>query len=526
MPLRNVGRKRIYTDVKNITRNNVVDVLAKAFAKHCENAQDIQFLLDYDAGMHPAIKQREKTIRPEINYKVVDNIAHYISTFKIGYVWGTESIYIQRGNNEIHKTNPFSDNEGIAGLNEMLINGDDLPTTRQYIGNNVEKTGIGYSLVDIKTEDEYSGKMINDNGMYIDSPCHIYNLDPRYTFIVYHNGVGEKEVLGVSFVTKEDTSKHFTCYTDSEIYEIEHGEVVDVFPNLLGMIPIVEWTRSPDRAGCFEHCISDMDALDVIVSDSTNDSTQRTQDIWWGHNVDFQTDENGDIIQPKSGEWVLTTTPPGSSDRAGDAKIAPLASTYDGLSAQTQIYKKFNHILQKCFVPIQQESSGGGSTGSAMDMSAGWSAMELDALREEGTIKIANRKELKLVLRSIKFVPESILPTDSPIRKLHHTDIDLHFPRRRNYDLSVKANALATLLGRGIYPPHCMKAVEIFPDNEQVWLDSMDMMLEYQKKVCIAQPTQTGGQSTDPEKTMGADDRILQDASDQTSNSPIIGMFT
>lgn len=520
-----VGRQRIYTDEKTINKDNVVAVLASACTKHYRNVMDMNFLIDYEEGIHPKIRDRVKEIRPSIDYKVADNIAHYITRFKVGYFWGSDAIYIQRGNNEIHETEGLEDNKGIAGLNEMLVNGEDISHKRQAIAEFVEKVGVGYSMVDVKSADEYDERIINDDGVYIDSPCHVYDLDSRTTFIVYHNGVGQKEVMGVTYVIRENNSKVFTCYTADSVYTIENAEIVDVSINLFGMIPIVEWDRSTTRAGCFEHCIEDMDSLDVLVSDAANDSTQRTQDIWWGHNIQLPTDENGKTQAPESGEWVLTYTPQGLNDRASDAKISPLASTYDGASAQSQIYRKFNHILQKCFVPIQAESSGGGSTGSAMDMSSGWSAMELDALSEEASIKHAMRKELRLILRAITFVPESLLPSDSPIRKLHHTDIDTHFPRRRNYDLSVKANALATLLGRGIYPPHCLKAVEIFPDNEQVWRDSMEMMLEYQKKVCIQQPTQSGSQATDSEKEMGADDRILQDSSDQSSNSPIIGGF-
>lgn len=515
-----VGRRRIFTDEKNIDQGNVVAVLDKAYTKHCQNVMDMNFLIDYESGIHPKIRDRVKEIRPTIDYKVADNIAHYVTRFKIGYVWGSDAIYIQRGNNEIHETEGLEDNKGVAGLNEMLVNGEDISHKRQAIAEFVEKVGIGYSLVDLKTADEFEEKMVNEDGVYIDSPCHVYNLDSRTSFIVYHNGVGQKEVMGVTYVIRENNSKLFTCYTNDSVYVIENAEIKSVTPNLFGMIPIVEWDRSTTRAGCFEHCIEDMDALDILVSDAANDSTQRTQDIWWGHNIALPTDENGKTKEPESGEWVLTYTPQGLGDRGSDAKISPLASTYDGASAQSQIYRKFNHILQKCFVPVQSETTGGGSTGSAMDMSSGWSAMELDALSEEASLKHAMRKELRLILRAIKFVPEKILPSDSPVRKLHHTDIDLHFPRRRNYDLSVKANALATLLGRGVYPPHCLKAVEIFPDNEQVWRDSMEMMLEYQKKVCVLQPTETGKQATNSEKEMGADDRILQDLSDQVSNSP------
>ena len=524
--LNRVGRRRIYTDEKYIDETNILSVLEKAYTVHCANVLDMNFLIDYEKGIHPAIRDRKKKIREDIDYKVVDNIAHYVTRFHVGYFWGTPAMYIQRGDKEPHRTDERVEDEGIAGLNEMLLNGENISYKRQHVAKFVEKCGIGHSMVDIKAADEFDDDFIlkrmdiDGKEHYVGSLCNIYALNSGYTFCVYHNGVGSKKVLGVTYTVREDTSKRFTCYTAHDIYEIANGEIVKHSINPLGMIPIVEWNRDVDITGCFEHCISDMDALDAQASDMANDSTQRTQDIWWGHNIGLPTDENGNVQEPKSGEWVLTVTPQGLSDRASDAKIAPLASTYDGASAQSQLYRKFNHILQKCYVPIQSETTGGGSTGSAMDMSAGWSSAELDALEEQNTIEIAAREELKLILRAIKFVPDSILPADNPIRKLHHTDVDIHFSRRRNYDLSVKANAFATLVGRGIHPRHAVKVCEIFQDSEQVYNDSKDMLMAYQKKVCIGEPSQTGSQATDPEKPLGEDDRILQDLSDQVSNSP------
>ena len=152
-------------------------------------------------------------------------------------------------------------------------------------------------------------------------------------------------------------------------------------------------------------------------------------------------------------------------------------------------------------------------------MSAGWSAAELDALQEQNSIELAAREELKLILKAIKFVPENVLPMDSPIRKIHHTDIDIHFPRRRNYDLSVKANAFSAMIAHGIHPRHALKACEIFEDNEQVYKDSEEMVMAYQEKVCVMEPQETGSTATNAD-AMNNNDRIMQDMSDQISNSP------
>ena len=259
--LDHVGRKRIYTDYKYIDESNILSVLGKAYSKHCANVSDMDFLIDYEAGIHPAIRDREKKIREDIDYKVVDNIAHYVSRFHIGYFWGTPAMYIQRGNQEIHASDEVIDDTGITGLNEMLRNGEDISYKRQQIAKYVEKTGIGHSLVEIKLADEYDDDdiLINDEGEYIGSLCHVYDLDSRYTFCVYHNGIGRKKVLGVTYVKNEDASRVFTCYTDTLIYEIKNGEITKVSINPLGKIPIVEWNRDVDLTGCFEHCIADMD---------------------------------------------------------------------------------------------------------------------------------------------------------------------------------------------------------------------------------------------------------------------------
>lgn len=527
------GRRRIFTDEKRIDAENIVPVLRKAYGQHKENIRQITYLLEYEAGIHPGIRDREKKIRPDINYKVVDNVAHYVTRFHVGYFWGTPAMYIQRGDNEIHETPHEIEDAGIGGLNEMLRNGEDISYKRQHIAKFVEKTGIGHSMVDIMTADEFGDDpLIDKNGHYIGSLCHVYSLDSRYTFCVYYNGVNQPMVLGVTYVKKQNGRLHFTCYTDEYIFEIENWEVTNVqgdgmriTPNLLGMIPIVEWNRDTDITGCFEHCLSDMDSLDVDVSDFTNNSTQRTQDIWWGHNIELPEDTDGNPKEPKSGEWVLTYTPQGLNDRGSDAKIAPLANTYDSASALSQMYRRFNHILQKCYVPIQNESSGGGSTGTAMDMSAGWSAAELDALEEQNVIEYAVRRELKLILKAITFVPESVLPMDNPIRQVHYTDIDVHFSRRRNYDLSVKANAFATLVGRGVNGRHALKVTEMFEDNEQVWNDSKEFILAYQNKVCFDHTGETTTTTETDNEEISEDHFILQDNSMQSSNSPIIGGF-
>ncbi|HCX93928.1 MAG TPA: phage portal protein, partial [Lachnospiraceae bacterium] len=68
------GRKQIFTDVTQITKDNVIKVLQDALIVHEQNRTAIKFLLDYERGIQP-IDDRIKEIRPEINIKVKDNMA-------------------------------------------------------------------------------------------------------------------------------------------------------------------------------------------------------------------------------------------------------------------------------------------------------------------------------------------------------------------------------------------------------------------------------------------------------------------
>lgn len=496
--MRLLGRQKIYTDVNEINKSNIIEVLQKAYSKHRQNVFEMQYLIDYERGEQPL--KRDKVVRPDINICVNSSLPNYIKKFKKGYNWGSPILLVQRGNKEIHNTNSDIDDSGISGLNEVLKNGENISFKDQQMAEFIEICGIGHRMIEPKT----FPTIINEAP---ESLVNIYTLDSRFAFMVYQNGPGQKEMMGVSY-TKRSGKNYFTCFTDTERFEIEAGEIKSHTKNILGEIPIVEYERSVDRTGCFERKIKEIDALNILESDFANDVSQRTQELWWGDNIDFKEDENGKPLKPKSGDWILTYSSDGKV-----AKIAPLSSSFNGDSTLNAIKNQRATILQDCYVPIQYESSGGGSTGTATDMASGWSAAELDALQEQQMTERGKRKELSLILKAIKTVPSRVLPEDSPIRRVHNSDCDFHFSRRRNYDLINKANFLVQLANIGVSGQHLFKQSEIFPDPVQAWMDSKPMFEAIQKSKISG--------------TSSADTRISADGSDQTENSPILdGMNT
>ena len=480
-----------------------MEVLRKACGIHKLNREDIQFLIDYERGKQPL--QRIKKIRPEIDIKVTSSLPHYIKRFKVGYNHGSPVMMVQRGNNELHNTDSRVDDSGIASLNELWRNTEDIGAKDQSMSEFLEICGIGHKMVDVRTDFQRFG-----DGPYTGPLTENYFLDSRNTFCVYYNGPGQKKLMGVSF-SEVDGKQYFTCFTSSMVYEISDWKIKEKYKNILGMVNIVEYERAFDRTGCFERVIPAIDALNIKESDLANDAAQRTQQLWWGDNVDFEVDEKtGELVIPKEGDWVLTFSEDGKV-----AKIQPLSSSFDTNGTLASIESDRIKILQDCYVPIQYSNSGGGSTGVATDMSSGWSATELDAIQEQQMTERGKREELELTLRAISFVPSNILPMDAPIRKVHSSDVDFKFLRSKTYDMSVKANTFATYFQNGIHPRHILKLIDAFEDVEQTYLDSKDALDALQKKM------------TSEESTTSLENNTSGDPVNQIEQSPIIdGMNT
>ena len=298
------GRKRIYCEEQEITRENLIKVLRKAYSDHREIRNQIQFLIDYEGGIQPL--PRPKEIRPEIDIKVADGAPTYIKEFKQSYFWGTPALLVQRSENENHSDSAAAEDSGINALNEMMRYGNNLPYSNQQLSEFVENTGIGHTIIIPKNHDEIR----YENGI----PVSVFErsaLDSRFAFVVYHEGAILREALGATFFKSRSGKLKFTCYTDKYVWRVENWKIVEEDDplkniNVLGMIPIVEFERSVDRTGAWEHQISSIDNLNVQISDFANDVSQATQQIWWGDNVNLDDDENGDPKTPKSGEWILT----------------------------------------------------------------------------------------------------------------------------------------------------------------------------------------------------------------------------
>lgn len=516
--MRNIGRIQLFTDVPQITYKNVIDVVRKAFSKYQTNVFDINYLLDFDAGIQPIQRKNPKRYRPDIDAEVIDNVAHEIVEFKLGFDWGNPIALVQRGEKD---SGTEDEAKAITLLNECY-EAEDNKSNTQKLARFIEICGIGYTYVETRKKDEWE-----DGKSYFSLSV----LDPRCAFIVYSSYyIDQRPMLGVTFRHDSETgNNYFTCFSkDSRfeiinLQEIINGKTINDDKqwqhqsrsgelNPLGKIPVIEWIRSWDRTGAFEHQISECNNLNLMLSDFTNDVEQNTQALFHGNDVEFPKDEDGNTIKPKNGDWMLTyTTQDGKTPF-----INPLAIQYDYTGMLSNITQARSRILQKCDVPQRNDNSGG-STGVAMDSATGYTEAEAAASKKQNIIEGCKMQEVEVVLAAIK--NSLAIEPDNPMLKLKRIDIQASVKRRKNFELTTKVNFFATAVSHGVYGLHALKQMDAFEDVNQVWEDSRQLIESYQKS--IFEKRQNEAEGGEGEKKPNAD-RLEQDLSDQITNSPSI----
>lgn len=507
------GRIELFTDVPKITSENIADVMREIMPKHEQNSRFIDYLINFEAGCQPLL--REKKYRSDINVECVDNVANEVTDFKLGYGWGNPITLVMREKPEM-STQDMA--QAVSLLNRCFYS-QDYNAKQQKFARFVEICGLGYTYIDINTDYEDG-----------DSPFTYNVLDPRCTFVVKSSYyIDQRVMLSGTYRCTSDGAKHFTCFTNDTRYELnhlyEHLERSDEI-NPLGINPITEWIRSYDRMGCFERQIPEMNNLNLLVSDFSNDVDQNTQAIWHCNDVDFPIEiieledgtEEERVRKPKTNDWLQTFTAKGDGGKT--PFVTPLAINYDYPGMLNNIITRRALILQKCNVPSRNDNSGG-STGIAMSDATGWTQAEVEATKQDQIKESCKINEVKIALRAIA---KSRLPQDSPLRKLHYTDVKASIKRQKTYEMTTKINAYATGISHGINYEDMINAINLFDDPQQVAKNSKETTQAYLDSVFKSNQNEPVGGID--EKAPNAD-RLEQDKSDQIANSPNIdGMST
>ena len=432
------GRTKIYTDVEHITSENVVDVLTRAVAVHSQNQNEIDYLWDYYRGRTP-IQTKVKEVRENINHKVCVNVAYEIVNFKRGYGFGEPIQYIRRGTEE-------SLTDDINKLNEDMFSAskhakDSVLAEWMYV------CGLGVRMV-LPGDSE-------------DEPFRIYTLDPRFSFVVYHNGLGEEPVMGVKFVVRETRQPVFSVYTKDRYFEIENGVITKSEPHVLNDNPIIEYQANTARLGAFEIVLPLLDAINEVQSNRLDDVEQYVNSFLalLGGTIDDETAE-------KLNEYKMLCLPEGV-----DAKY--LSGQMLQSDVQVLINNLYDAVLKICGMPNRDGGTGTSGNGIAVYLSDGFSTAESHMQSVENEFKMSEKRFLKLILRILR---------DMGGTNLKLRDIEIKFSRRNYDNIQTKSQVLVSMLNNPkIHPELAFQHCGLFVDPSSAYLQSKAWWEEQKK---------------------------------------------
>ena len=184
-----LGRRMLMTDEREITKDNIISVVSKAFMEHQENVAQEVFLFEYEKGNQP-ILNREKKIRPDLNATVVENNASKIVDVHLGYCFSNPITFVQRAKIEPTKKQKKAlfgflrkkdedDGENIDDLKIAMLNKMMQEQSKAAkdiaLGRNLFICGVGYQM------------MLPNRNKSRYSPFELLVPSPLTTFVVYSN---------------------------------------------------------------------------------------------------------------------------------------------------------------------------------------------------------------------------------------------------------------------------------------------------------------------------------------------------
>jgi SPP1 family phage portal protein len=472
------GRRKILSDEVVITEHNVIQVLTDALLTHSQNSVECDYLYRYRRGKQP-ILERVKEVRPEICNKMVENHADEIITFKTGYLCGEPLQYISRGS-----TDDVS--RDINALNDMMLLCGKSALDKE-LAEWMYTCGTGYRIV-LANSDPVNNEVVpalksgQKANLVDEAPFETYVLDPRYTFVVYHSGLGEKPLMAVKYVVRQDKSVVYSVYTYGRYFEITETETENDInvrkekeklynitvdrSTALKAIPIIEYPLNGARLGAFEIVLPILDAINTVQSNRIDGVEQFIQSLLVFINCDIDTSDPLFAQNLREAGMVKIKT-------VGEIKadIKEIAEALDQQQTQTLIDYLYQTVLNIVGMPNRNGGSSTSDTGAATIVRDGWATAEARAKLDELSFKESERKFLKLVLGILR---------DTVGTSLTLADIETKFTRRNYENIMVKAQVLDTMLKNNkIAPELAFTHCGMFSDPE----DAAKQSAAYYEKV-------------------------------------------
>lgn len=446
------GRKKIFTDYDEVNDGNILAVVEQGYLDHAVNRSDIIYLYKYFKGDQP-ILYKVKEVRPEINEKIVINMANEIVAFEVGWLVGKPIQYISSIAGK-----KVSDE--IAMLNDMMRNSGKITKDRSLVEWQMI-AGTGYRLVLPKKK---PGEKV---------PWEFYTLDPRNAFVIYANDYTQRPLVGVSYKIDINGNVTLTAYTEERIYTINKGTnefVAEINP--LGWIPIIEYPANSARIGAFEVVLTMLNALNELDSNRLDSVKQFVESLLVVYNADFEDPENTTANSIRQAGMVQLRS---TGDVQADIKI--ISEKLDQTNTETLKQSLLQMIREIVGMPSQGSGnqSDANSTNGAIVLKNGWQGAETRAEAFEAQFFEPERTFLQIV---------SAIARDANALDFDPDDVDIRFTRRNYEDLLVKSQTLTSLLATDfVHPRLAFEASGLFVDSEGAFQESEAYYEEKQREL-------------------------------------------
>lgn len=435
------GRRVIHTKKNTIDASNIVEELDKALPEHHQNAIEIEYLDKYYRGDQP-ILYREKKVRPEVNNKVVENLALFIVDTKVAEMTGEPIQYVLRGtdeakSNEIADLNTIMEGEDKEYLDVELCRWRSIcGTSYRYVGNGTPHR-----------------RLLDETDFYMSVE------DPSLTFVVYYSD--GFPAFSCQIREDEDGRTVYYCYTASEYFKIQENKIIESGINGNGDIPVIEYPNNLRRLSDIEVTITITDELNELASERVNGISQFVQSYikFVNCEIDRETFEQMRL----NGALVVK-----SNNRTENSKadVDILTNELNQSQSQVAVDDQFEKLLIIQGIADRQSNTGGDTQG-AVTLRNGFYSMEKRSEIAEPIFKRSERNFLRLVLNRLR------------IRNgftLQPSDIEVKISRTKSDNMQVKAQVLQMLLASGVRYERALKTVGLFADPEQVAIESRKRM--------------------------------------------------
>ena len=437
------GRKQIFTEETNITRENVVRVLNKALETHNRNREDIIFLQKYLRGVQP-ILDRVKKVNGEINNKIVVNIANQIVTFKTAEFAGEPIQYISRGSNE-------SVPEKVGVINDMMLS-EGKPSKDMKLAYWMFTCGVGYRLVlNDKAVAVSKGELLDE------APFEIYVLDPRNSFVIRRNDVTQRILAGVTYVFISDYEVEFTVYTDNDVYTIKGNsqtadKIIAHTVHNTGIVPILEYPCNSVYMSPLEVVHDLLNSMSLLVSNRVDGIEQFIQALMVFEGVDV----SQETLDEARDSGVIKL-PPTLDGRSGH--LYYLNEQLDQGQTQTLVDDIKQTILEIVGMPSQGNAkTSDSSNNGAVIMKNGWWNSEARRLETVGMWEEIETNFLKIALK--------ICADANALTGLSVSDVKPKFFANNYEDLLTKTQSFSTLRSAGCPSIQAFKYSHLGQDPE------------------------------------------------------------